>query len=150
MVEDVVENVKGDLKGHFGDICVKVDGNIYGDVEEINKNGYITGSIFGNVAGDVAGRVDGDIAGNVEGDVSGFVGGQIHGSVGGDVSGTVANRVVKGISGDVSGRAPKNKEYHKDQNYSSNHKSTSRGGSSDDNFAEAAVATAVAYSMFND
>jgi hypothetical protein len=65
--------------------------------------GTLTGDVVGNVTGDVTGTLTGDVVGNVTGDVTGTLTGDVVGNVTGDVTGTLTGDVVGNVTGDVTG-----------------------------------------------
>ena len=61
----------------------------------LEVNGYIKGSVNGNVYGDVNGYVNGNVNGDVNGYVLGNVDGNVNGNVLGNVLGTINGREWK-------------------------------------------------------
>lgn len=78
----------------YGDL----NGNVLGDVV-----GDVTGTLTGNVIGDVTGNVTGLHLGNVTGDVTGNLLGNVSGSVSGNVVGNLTGNVTGDLTGITTG-----------------------------------------------
>jgi hypothetical protein len=78
----------------YGDLNGNVLGNVVGDV---------TGTLTGNVIGDVTGNVTGLHLGNVTGDVTGNLLGNVSGSVSGNVVGNLTGNVAGDLTGTTTG-----------------------------------------------
>ena len=78
----------------YGDLNGNVLGNVVGDV---------TGTLTGNVIGDVTGNVTGLHLGNVTGDVTGNLLGNVSGSVSGNVVGNLTGNVTGDLTGTTTG-----------------------------------------------
>ena len=82
--------------GFVGDITGTVNGDVYGELF-----GNVTGDVNGNVTGNLEGYVTGDVLGNVTGNLEGTVTGDVYGDVTGDVLGNVTGNVTGDVTGNL-------------------------------------------------
>lgn len=65
--------------------------------------GTVLGNLTGNVGGDFCGVLDGDLDGAIGGDFSGKILGRLNGAIGGDLEGDVDGDVVGTVGGNIQG-----------------------------------------------
>lgn len=85
-----------------GDVTGDVTGNVTGDLTG-DVTGDVTGNLTGDVTGDVTGNLTGDVTGDVTGNLTGDVTGDVTGNLTGDVTGNVTGDVTGNLTGDVTG-----------------------------------------------
>ena len=90
--------------GITGSLKGNVDGQVVGGLTG-SVLGQVNGGLTGSVLGNVNGQVNGGLTGSVLGNVTGNVNGQLTGSVLGNVTGNVTGQVTGGVTGSLLGTA---------------------------------------------